>query len=309
MKRAKKSLKKERKIHYKIFFCSLFIFIAAFFTVIFISGLFGGNGSEKNPLNDVQNQRINLLITGLDQDGLRTDLILIASYNTSSKKTDILLIPENTRMYVGGRYQKISAAHAIYKNGKPKGISGTIEALNRLTAIPLNYYMEFSEDAFRQIIDAFGGVDFNVPRNMKYSDPLQDLYINLKKGRQNLDGNKSCQLLKFASYEGGVQERTLTQKNFFEELARQKLNPEYISMLPGLYSELDIKTNLNTEDIIKYSNIILGLCGDDINFCTLPGYQEQNSVTYWIPDMDALKNIIKNTFGYDPVNITTDKTR
>lgn len=285
---------------------ALFIFIILFFAILFLGGLLG----DKPETNEeaFNNQRINLLLVGLDSDGLRTDLIFIASFDTASKKADVLAVPDNTRMYVGGRYQKISAAYAITENGNQKQIAGTVEALTRLTAIPINYYIEFSSDSFITLIDEFGGIEFDIPQDMKYSDPLKDLYINLKKGYQNLDGKKAYKLIQFASYDEGVQKRTDMQIDFFNALIEQKFNSEYIAKLPKIFKALDIKTNLTSDDMIKYSNIMLNIKADNISFHKCPGYQEKQSVTYWIPDIDSLKNIIQTVFGYDSENITVDKS-
>ena len=310
MKRAKKhSQTKIRLQKFNIFAIALFIFIVAFFFVTLLSGLFrGGNEQGASPA-PLTGQRINLLITGLDQDNLRTDLIMIASLDTATKKVDILSIPDNTRMYVGGRYQKISAAHAIKSGNEQKGISGTIDALNRLTAIPLNYYIEFSQDAFEEFIDNLGGMDFYVQQRMKYKDSFGGTSINLKKGEQTLDGKNALDLVRFASYSDGLIMRSYTQQDFCIALAEQKLNPEYIKDFPKLSEELNIKTNLKANDIIKYSNMMLELTSDNITFHTLPGHAEKSSVTYWIPDLDLLKILINDVFGYDAENITTDKVQ
>ncbi len=308
LRRAKKKANKKirfRKIN--VFVGALLVFITAFILVTLFSGLLFRGNEEKITPAPLKGQRINLLITGLDRDNLRTDFLMIASLDTASKKVDILSVPGNTRMYVGGRYQKISAAHAIKKDGKEKGISGTIEALNRLTAIPLNYYIEFPQGVFEEFIDNLGGVDFYVPERMKYKDALGGISINLKKGEQFLDGKNALDLVRFASYDDGVKMRTVTQENFCKALIEQKLNPDHIKDFPKLSKMLDVKTNLKPNDIIKYSNMLLELNISDFTFHTLPGNEKKGSVTYWIPDIDLLKDIIKDIFEYDPKNITTDK--
>lgn len=310
MKRAKKNPRNKNNFHkLNIFAIALLIFIIAFFLISLFGGFLRGQNTDTPAPAPVAGQRINLLITGLDQDNLRTDLVMIASFNTATKKVDILSIPDNTRMYVGGRYQKISAAHAIKKGNEQKGISGTIEALNRLTAIPLNYYIEFSQDAFKDFLENLGDVDFYVPQRMKYKDPFSKTSINLKKGEQTLSSKEALDLVRFVSYDDGPITRSYTQQDFCMSLAEQKLTPEYIKDFPKFAQELDIKTNLKANDIIKYSNMILDFKSDDITFHTLTGHEEKGPVTYWIPDIDSLKILIKDVFGYNAENITTDKIK
>ncbi len=308
MKRKKILTQKKINMKFKILVSALSLFILAFLLSLFLNGLLN-NEPNKVPEASPDEQRINLLVTGLDKDGIRTDMILIISYDTANNQIDILPIPENTRMYVGGRYQKISAAHAITKDGKQKGISGTIEALYRLTGIPFNYYIEFTEESFIDFIDALGGVEFTIPKNMKYRDPLGDIYINLKKGHGVLDGDKALQLIRYVSYQEGAQMRTMIQTDFLKALAVQKFTPEYIKVLPELYKTMNISTNIGPLDTIKYSNIMLNINSTNIIFHSLPGNQETLSVTYWIPDMERVKVMITEVFGYNSENLTIDKTK
>ena len=308
LKRANDTNKSAFRVNWKILITALSIFTCAFLALFFIGGFFSDSGSLGFS-DGKDSQRINLLIAGMDPDGLRTDFLAIASYNTATEKADILTIPENTRMFVGGRYQKISAAHAIYENGEAKGILGTVEALNRLTAIPLNFYVEFSIGAFADLVDEFDNVEFDISENMAYRDKAQDLNINLKKGYQRLNGKKATHLLRYTSYDGGEEKRTAVQQEFMRAFAEQKLNPEYVAKLPELFKKLDLKSNLTAEDIIKYSNILLKLSAEDLTFHTLPGHQEEPGITYWIADTEAQKELTETVFGYNPEKITIEKTK
>ena len=184
MKALRRARHNERKLNKK-----LIIFMTAVVSVFFLFFLVLGFHSVLFPIiNDVLDNNIaedyvepvdkatgkaNVLLLGVDKDGLRTDTIIIASYDLDKNAVNMLSIPRDTRMYIGRQYQKINAAHALSQNGKMKGPQGTIEAVNRLTGIPINYYVEFSCEAFRNTIDALGGVEIDVPRRMKYSDGIQ----------------------------------------------------------------------------------------------------------------------------------------
>lgn len=299
MKRARKKTKRLFAVNCKVLMGALFIFIAAF-VVIFLAGTHSvKNKAETGTANG---QKINLLITGFDSDGVRTDLILVASFDTAKMSAEVLLIPENTRMYVGGRYQKISAAHAISENGKQKGVGGTVDAINRLTGIPLNYYAEFSTEDFAALIDAVGGIEFDVERDMKYQDPVQNLKIDLKKGYQTLTGKEACDLLRFVSYDDGEEERSALQAEFFAEFVTQKLKPKYIGSLAELFGKLDISTNLTADDVIKYANLLLSVKSGDITIHLCPGKSEKENVRYWIPDMEALGRLVRDVFDNDAEN-------
>ena len=303
---------------------SLAVTAAVFFVVLGITGTLARNSSVQTLEVDEADEeiitvdqiapvdkasgKINILILGVDVDGLRTDTIIIASYDLDENKINMLSIPRDTRMYVGSRYQKINAAHAITQKGGIKGPQGSIEAVTRLTGIPINYYVELSFSSFRDAIDALGGVDFDVPRNMDYEDPYQDLYIHLKKGQQHLDGDKAEQLVRFRRYPEGDIARVKMQQEFIRAVAEQKLNLSIIDKIPDLFKTFqdDIDTNFTLIDVMKYLPNVKELSSDDITMYQVPGsYNDEDyGASYWIADMTALKKLVSETFKYSAAKAT-----
>jgi len=295
-----------------VFFISLISIILIFVGVMGIGGIFSvEDDAEENvavtPV-DKETGKINILVVGLDKGDIRTDTILVASYDLDNDKVNILSIPRDTRMYVGGRYQKINCAYSISKNGKKNGINGTIEAVSRLTCIPINYYVEFSCNAFRETIDALGGIDFDVPQNMNYDDPYQDLHIHLVKGQQHLDGDKSEQLVRFRKYPMGDIDRVKVQQSFIKAVAEQKLNATILTKAPDLFEVLqdEIKTNFTLSSVTKYLPNLADLSSENITAYSLPGTADDNSygASYWIANMIEIQDLIENTFGYDAAKAT-----
>ena len=328
MKRARKtgfSLGKRRnsnktvnktKKYGSILVISLVVILIASLSILSIGGLFN-SGDEWEieeimvPVDDVSG-KINVLILGVDNEGLRTDTIVVASYDATNGTVEMLSIPRDTRMYIGSKYQKINVAHAMpQSNGKIKGPAGTIDAVTRLTGIPINYYVEFSFSAFRDTIDALGGVYFDVPQTMKYTDSTQDLYINLSKGYQLLDGDKAEQLVRFRRYPEGDIKRVNVQQQFIQAVIDQKLNLQIVTKLPDLYGSLskNVKTNLSLSDVIKYANSLLKVDTANVTMYELPGEYSgsEYAASYWLPNMKEIKLLVQNTFGYDTKDITSGK--
>lgn len=315
MRRARKKDNKMKK--------KLIIFFASFISVIFLffiaigfhgvlfpiidNGAGDINESYVEPVDKAKG-KVNVLLLGVDKGGLRTDTIIVASYDLDNNAVNLLSIPRDTRMYIGRQYQKINAAHAMSQNGKIKGPQGSIEAVTRLTGIPINYYVEFSCTAFRNTIDALGGVDIDVPQRMKYSDPAQDLYIDLQAGMQHLDGDKAEQLIRFRKYPRGDIQRVEMQQTFVKALAEQKLNLTIITKLPDLFKTLqkDINTNFTALDVIKYLPNLKDLSSENINMHSLPGdfSGAKYSASYWLADIEKTKTLVSEVFGYDAANIS-----
>lgn len=272
--------------------------------------------------------KINVLLLGTDVEGLRTDAIMIASYDIKENKVNMLSIPRDTRMYVGSKYQKINAAHAIGgMKGKIAGPEGSVEAVTRLTGIPINYYIEFSFSAIDKITDILGPIEFDVPdvegngEGMNYDDPVQDLHIHLKPGLQKLEGNEVQQLLRYRKsnkkdkngnrigYPDGDRGRVATQQAFIKALVEQKVKPSLILKLPEIFSEFSkvLKTNVNVADVTKYAKYLDGFSGDKITAYQLPGEGKTiGGGSYFVCDLEATKILIEETFGYDASKITID---
>ena len=313
----RRSVKKKAKFSAKkravIFGISLAVLVTAFIAVMGFGGFFSLDSGYNDPEEmvakvDKETGKINILAIGLDNDGTRTDTIIVVSYDLDGNLVNILSIPRDTRMYVGGNYQKINCAYAVTKNGKRNGVNGTIEAVTRLTGIPIHYYVEFTFETFREVIDALGGVDFDIPQNMNYDDPVQNLHIHLKKGFQHLDGDKSEQLVRFRKYPMGDIDRVKVQQSFMKALAEQKLNSSIIGKLPDLFKVLqkDIKTNFKVSDITKYALNLMDLSSENVKAYSLPGTADSESygASYWVADMAQTKVLIEETFGYDASKIT-----
>ncbi|MBR5808605.1 MAG: LCP family protein [Clostridia bacterium] len=306
MKRRRKKVRKpfftKKKI--TIFTISLIVIVAVSAFLISMGSMFTGY-DDVDEIVEVEKEtgKVNFLLVGIDKEASLTDTIMVASYDLDENKVNILSIPRDTRMYVGGRYQKINSAYSIRKDGKKKGINGTIEAVSRLTKLPINYYVEFSLTAFRDTIDALGGVEFDVPQNMNYDDPGQGLSIHLKKGFQLLDGNKAEQLVRFRNYPMGDIDRTKVQQSFVKAVAEQKLNLTIIERIPELYKTVsnNLKTNLEFGDVAKYALSLPDLTAENVNLYGLPGTPNSldYGASYWIPDMPAVKELVEVTFGYD----------
>ncbi len=315
MRRARKT--KGRKRAYKmskrlkITLIALLSIFAVFTVILGFHEVFFPYGIENSALVKVDKQsgKANMLILGVDKDGLRTDTIIVASYDLDNGKVNMLSIPRDTRMYIGRGYQKINAAHALRQNGNKKGVNGTIEAVTRLTGIPINYYIEFTCDAFRKTVDAFGGVEFDVPQRMYYTDKTQDLYIDLEKGLQHLDGNEAEQLVRFRKYADGDIGRVKVQQDFVKEFARQHLSVSSITKIPAIYKTLqeEYKTNLTVMEIAKYIPNLKEFSSENITMYQLPGdfSGDGYAASYWLCDIPKTKELVETVFGYDASKITT----
>ena len=268
--------------------------------------------SENGVISPGSGGIINVLVMCTDADGLRTDAIMLASYDTEKNTINMLSLPRDLRMYVGNRYQKINAAHAFSVDGKIGGALGTCEAVSRLTGVPINYYIDFSFSTIEKVMDNIGPVTFTIPGlygdgvGMVYDDPAQNLHINLPPGTYDLNGEQVVHLLRYRmgnggkGYINGDADRIKVQQEFVKALVDQKLNISLINKLPSIFSDImnEVDTNLTVADVIKYSKYLANFTSAGIRSETIPGdnINEDANGAVLVPNMPALSALVTEMF-------------
>lgn len=274
-----------------------------------------GHDMTKN--ENLEELRCLLLGISTDQDGVSlTDTIMVASYNPKTQKATLLSIPRDT--YTGKNkakatpYEKINALYS-----RKNRADETLKAVNEITGLDIKYYAVVRTEGLIDLVDAIGGVTFNVPIDMEYDDPTQDLHINLKAGEQKLDGDKAEQLLRFrhsnpdkygrtTSYppEYGDNDlgRMRTQREFIMQTIKQTMKIENVFKLGQI---LDVaKENLETnmdfnllKDYIPYAVEF-----DTANLLTeslpgtVPDMKETNNYSFFIYDKKKTKELVNSLF-------------
>lgn len=231
----------------------------------------------------------NILIAGADKSGELADVIMLAKINIETKEVKIISIPRDTRIKVNNKFMKIN--QVLGKNG----ISGIKQSVEYILKTKVDNYVLFSTDTFKETIDSLGGVDFNVPQNMNYNDPVQNLHINLKKGYQHLDGEKAEQLVRFRKYPMGDLDRIKVQQDFFKELITQKLNYSLLENADSLISTLikNVNTDISLKDTIPYISFLKSIDNIDVTFYTIPGVADYiDNISYFIIDEDEISDFL-----------------
>lgn len=274
--------------------------------------------------------RTNILITGVDEQESLTDVIMVASYISTTGEINLLSIPRDTYMSYKGEdlnslreinrgapsYMKMNSVYAYTKDS---GIDFLQSSIENMLGIKIDYYVKVDLDAFVSIVDAVGGIYFNVPEGgLKYSDPMQDLYINLKEGEQLLDGKQAEGLVRFRKgYATQDLKRVEIQQEFIKEFIRQVLSKETLmSNLGDIIINLIkyVETDFDVADVPKYITSIANIDTNKMNTATLPGTpQTIDGLSYYVMDTNSTNEIIDRFFygNTDPQkeeNIETSQT-
>ena len=317
-----KKKKKKMKLWKKILIVIILILLIAGGWFIYRTQKNGGGisgmlatvvGHDENTKKSLGEFKILLLGISTDQTGVDlTDTIIVASYNPNTQKATLLSIPRDT--YTGKTpsrataYEKINSLYS--RKHRP---DETLEAINQITGLGIEYYAVIKTEALIELVDAIGGVTFNVPIDMYYNDETQDLHIDLKKGEQLLDGDKAEQLVRFRHNDDGSSYpeeygdndtgRMRTQREFIMATIKQTAKPENIFKLGQILeiAEKNIITNIDFNVAKDYIPYIVEFSTENMLTETLPGenkYVQATNTWMFFYDKEETKNLIQELF-YD----------
>lgn len=283
-------IKKKIRINKRITVLSVALAVVVLATTVFASGILNGKlfnqyGNPTSALNmdEPVNNNFNLLLVGVDKRN-RADTVMLAAVRENS--LDVISIPRNT-LVDGKRLSDLFSD----EDGNQK----LIDAVKHELSVPVNYYAQIDLTAMEKIVDELGGVEFDVPIDMNYDDPHQDLHINLKKGVQVLDGKSACDLLQFRrGYTEGDISRIQIGQEFVKELLRQKCTSENIDKFPQIYKIVldNIKTNYPINNPKQIMNLTSAIGSSEINLDTIPGKNEVYAgVLVYEIDRNSIENI------------------
>lgn len=215
----------------------------------------------------------NILIVGTDDDGTRTDTIMIARMDVKDHSVAIMSIPRDTLIESAMPVPKINGAYGYVGKGE-KGIKNLKSHLATLLGFEVDGYAMVNLDAFVELVDLVDGVEFDVPMRMYYSDPTQDLYIDLQPGLQTLDGEHAMQLVRFRKgYATQDIQRTQVQQQFLKALAKKCLNVVNLTKvgeMAQIFAE-NVTTDLSVGNIAYFGQELLKCDFDNMFTYTLEG--------------------------------------
>lgn len=241
------------------------------------------------------------VVAGVDEEGYRTDLILFCRYNMADNSINVLQIPRDTKVENNRRDKKINSAY-----GSPEKEQALFDEVESVIGIRPEKSVIVSFNAFREIIDAIGGVEIDVPIRMYYHDPFQNLNINLYPGKQLLDGKHAEMFMRFrqnddgSGYPNGDIDRVAAQKGFYQAAADKLLSGGTILKAPKIIGILtqNVKTDFTVSEMVNYIGRLPQFSMDKIKIHTLPGEggYADDGVSYFFFDKEETTALIKEHF-------------
>ena len=254
-----------------------------------------------------------VLVLGRDTGGGgNTDTMLLASYDVTNQKAKVMSIPRDTMVNVPWDVKRINSVYNYYGGGE-KGIKALYKEISQLVGFEPDYQVIVEWDAVGAIVEAMGGVYYDVPRNMNYDDPYQDLHIHQTKGYRKLSGSDVMQVLRYRhdtdihyGYPDGDLGRIKTQQSLLKAMIEQLLQLKNVTKIGEFARAVknNVTSDLTFEEMLWFGSqaVMGGLKVEDVNFVTMPNtalYVYSRAYPRWpqnyvFPKAQELLNIVNN---------------
>ena len=209
-----------------------------------------------------------ILVSGVDDHNGGSDTNILVAVDAANDAIYGVSIPRDTKAIIDGDAHKINYA---YNSG---GMSLMADVITEQLGLPVDYTVQVDLQGFVAIVDAIGGVEFDVPIDMHYEDPYQDLYIHINKGLQRLSGEDALKVVRFREgYASQDLGRMNTQQAFLKAAAKQTLTPANLDKIDDFVKifQSNVETDLTLGNLAWLGKEAIGMGSDAISFSTLPG--------------------------------------
>lgn len=225
------------------------------------------NTGNKLTLNRRKDVYTCLLLGVADQGG--SDTIMLGVFDTAAKRASLISIPRDTVVRYDGSYIKINASYSY------GGVEAVRDCVSKMLAVPIDYYVKVNLRAFREIVDEINGVDFNVPVDMNYDDPVGNLSIHIKAGYQHLNGKQAEGVVRCRNcYPNADIGRAATQRAFLAALAKQTITLSNVTKVTSLINILNtyVESDMPLNTMVYFGTQAVGMDLDtSLDMAGLPG--------------------------------------
>lgn len=255
------------------------------------------------------------LLVGKSQEtgGGLTDTMMLVAYDVPNQSLSVMSLPRDTYVRYNGRTPMLNAVYNMAGGDRDnKGVEGLKRAVKDLTGIYPDFYVTIQWEAFGELVDAIGGVYFEVPFDMYYNDLSQNFKINLKKGYQLLDGEGAMGVVRWRhnsddsghisssyGYAEGDIGRIKTQQAFMKEVIKKCLQPDVVLKSLSKYITIfqkNVETDLEAGHIAYFvQSAVGGLDMEGVKFATLPNYSAGNG--HLLPSGSKIVQTVNDGFN------------
>lgn len=213
-----------------------------------------------------------ILVAGTDEGRNLTDIMMIVCFDMKKGTANILQIPRDTFIGEDIPTGKMNAVYGNPKDGQTK-INGLLRRINEFFGLPIDHYITVTLSSFRTIVDAVGGVDVYVPRNIYRAYNEGNRSYDFYKGMNHMDGQMAEAFVRFRrSYGMGDLDRVQMQRSFYSAFIKKCLTmsgTQLISIATDIYDEMT--TDMTIAEALELASMAQSVSADKIRFFAVPG--------------------------------------
>lgn len=244
-----------------------------------------------------------------------TDTMILVSYDTKNKEIHAISLLRDTMINTSASSKRLNSVYTRNRGDKSlpeeqrveNGMTALKKEVSKLTGIYPDFYVMVQWEAVGELVDAIGGVYFEVPFDMDYDDPAQDLHIHQKAGYRLLDGEDAMEVIRFRknndfSISLGDSGRTEIQRDFLVAVLEECLQPDVLLKLPTLANIFleNVDTDLSVGNILAFAELAIGMDPEtDVTIVSMPWTGVwYNGASMVVPIEDELLEILND--GINP---------
>ncbi|QDZ41448.1 LytR family transcriptional regulator [Euhalothece natronophila Z-M001] len=244
-----------------------------------------------------------------------TDAMFLVRFDPEADKVTMLSIPRDSKVDLPGHGTvKINAANRY------GGAGASARAVsNLLGGVEIDRYIRVNVQGVEQLVDALGGVDMYVPKDMRYRDDSQRLYIDLEQGEQTLDGEEAMQFIRFRQDEYGDIGRVQRQQLLLRAMVQQALNPSTLTRIPNILSVIrsNLDTNLGNKEMLALARFASNRDDENLEMLMLPGEFEdvvenrngrRITTSYWLPHNRRIEQMMARHFDVESNRLSSSSS-
>lgn len=255
------------------------------------------------------------LVAGQDVISGSTDTMILVSYDTKNKEIHAISLLRDTMINTSASSKRLNSVYTRNRGDKSlpedqrveNGMTALKKEVSKLTGIYPDFYVMVQWEAVGQLVDAIGGVYFEVPFDMDYDDPAQNLHIHQEAGYRLLDGEDAMEVIRFRknndlSISLGDSGRTEIQRDFLVAVLEECLQPDVLLKLPTLANIFleNVATDLSVGNILAFAELAIGMDPEsDVTIVSMPWTGVwYNGASMVVPIEDELLEILND--GINP---------
>ena len=280
-----------------------------------------GQEESAQPTRQRKEYTYTFLLCASDQASGNVDTMIVATYDTVNQTIAMVSIPRDT--LIEGVSSKGKHFYKLCSMYPYNGMDALKEEVQNIVGFPIDFYVKVNTQGFVKLVDAVGGVNFNVPVHMSYDDPDQNLHIHFEPGMQYLTGSDALKVVRcrknsdgkgvyphniYDAYPDADIGRTKTQRELIMAVLKKAISqPLNLPTYYDIFME-NVDTDLSVTDLAFFADKGLSFDFDNVTTTSLPG---DGTVEYkgidWCYELYPGKVLeIVNTSGLNPY--TTDIT-